>query len=61
MKNKDKVIEMFKDNCSAYEIHLKTGLSIKEVYHYIRESEELANRHKKALYESQRQEDVAYV
>lgn len=52
---------MFKDNCSAYEIHLKTGLSIKEVYHYIRESEELGQRHKKALYESQKQMELAYV
>jgi len=61
MKNKNRIIELFKANHTAYEIHLQTGLSIKEVYHYIRESEELKIRHEKALYENQRQTEFEYV
>ena len=48
-KYREVVIDMFKDNYSAYSIHLKTGLSFKEITSYIRDSEELKARHKSAL------------
>jgi len=46
---REQVIEMFKKGKSAYAIHINLGVGIKEVYHYIRESEELAQRHNEAL------------
>ena len=50
MKKKDIVIEMFKKNYSSYTIHLETGLSFKEITHYIREDDELSNKHKSEAY-----------
>ena len=55
MTNREKVIELFKGRTSAYDIMLETGLSSREVYTYIRESEELRARHHAKLRESREQ------
>ena len=49
MSNRERVIELFKKNHTAYAIHLETGIGIKEVYNYVRESEELKMRHAKLI------------
>jgi len=47
---------MFRNNKSAYEIHMETGLSFKEITHYIRENEEMNSRHKRLIAERREQE-----
>jgi len=39
MSNQDIVTEMFKKKYPAYSIHIMTGISIKQVYHYIAAAE----------------------
>ena len=51
MSNKDKVIELFRNNNSSYNIGLVTGLSNKEICHYIRQSEEMTKKHQDGIRE----------
>jgi len=53
---KDIVINMFRNNKSAYAIHMETGMSFKEITHYIREDEEMNARHKRLVAERRAQE-----
>ena len=53
--NREVVVNMFKKNYTPYNIHLATGLGIKEVYNYVRESEELNRRHKQIVYDRKRE------
>lgn len=57
-KYREVVIDMFKNNHSAYSIHLKTGISFKEITTYIRENEDAKTRHKKALEQHRELEKV---
>lgn len=50
-KNHGEVRRLFKEGRSPYAIHIQTGLSIKEVYHYIRVDEEIKHNHKKLIAE----------
>lgn len=59
MTNRERAIELFKDNKGAYHISLVTGMPIKEVYHYLRESEELNKRHRDAI-AKKREEDACF-
>jgi hypothetical protein len=47
-KNKEIVVNLFKENYSPYNISIKTGIGIKEVYHYLKQSEEVQNKYKRA-------------
>ncbi len=49
MTNKEKVLDMFKNNNSAYEIHLVTGLSFGEITHFIKQDTDAKERHYKHL------------
>ena len=52
---RDKVLYLFnKKRQSAYSIHCKTGVSIKEIYHYIKQSEESREAHQRQLAENKR-------
>jgi len=51
MSNKETIEELFEGTRSPYAISLMTGISLKEVYHHIRLSEELKSRHKRKLRE----------
>jgi hypothetical protein len=50
---KDLVLKLYKQNKSAYDIHIATGLGFKEITHYIRIDEEAKNEHKKKLEDRQ--------
>ena len=49
MSNKETVEKLFKKGYSAYSISIKSGISIKECYHWVRQSEELKQRHQAIL------------
>jgi len=45
----DKVVTLFKNGKTPYQIHMNLGIGISEVYHYCRQSEELRKRQLDAL------------
>ena len=50
MSNRETVVEMFtKQKKTPFDIHMVTGLSFKEIQHYVKESVVAKNRHKKQL------------
>ena len=48
-KNRKIITDLFKKNYSPYRIHLETGFNIKEVYHHLRQDEELRHRHEEIV------------
>ena len=48
--NKEIVEELFKKGHSAYSMSIKSGINLKECYHFLRQSEELKQLHKAKLY-----------
>jgi len=49
---KDKVLKLFRDNNSSFDIQDILGISIKEVYHYINQFEENKRAERRRSYES---------
>ena len=54
---REQVLKLFKAGNSSYAIHMNTGIGIKEVYNYIKESEEAKNRHRNVI-KAQRAKDA---
>ena len=57
MKNQEEVMDMFNRNKSAYAIHMETGLSFKEIAHYISVDEQARQRHKNII-RAKREQDA---
>ena len=41
---REKVLALYKQKCSSYDIQVQLGISSKEIYHYVEQAENAKNR-----------------
>jgi len=58
MDKRDRIIELWKENRSPYYVSVELGITIKEVYHYIRQHEDAKMMHKKQLEANKESEPI---